>query len=160
VIRSKNQNFTMGGGKNFDGLLARTPDEQSALNQYSDRFRDYCTLGDPICAAGSAPISAYAHLGYFLEHGEEVAGWVAEKAAESKDKASNSPDRVLYDTNFLSSPVPAILLSRNHRHRLRRRLQQPPPRLYLPHNQPRHQPRNRPRNQPPNSRALNLHRTE
>jgi acetylxylan esterase len=84
----------MGGGKDFDGQRAHTPEQQTALNQYSDRFRDYCNQGDPMCAVGSTPISAYAHLGYFVEHKDEVAEWVAGKAVESNDKVSSSSAKV------------------------------------------------------------------
>jgi hypothetical protein len=126
----------MGGGKDFDGQRARTPDEQTALNQYSDRFRDYCNQGDPMCAVGSTPVSVYAHLSYFVEHGEEVAEWVAGKVAQSNDKVSSPPGQVSSGTNHPSSPVTPLSLSRRYllrylpRHPLQRLsrhpLQQPP----------------------------------
>jgi hypothetical protein len=80
VARSKNQNFTMSGGEEYDGMRARTPEQLAALSKYSDRLRDYCHFGDPICAVGSEPVEVMAHLNYFEQHNEEVAAWVAEKA--------------------------------------------------------------------------------
>ena len=88
VVRSRDQNFTIGDGKNFDGRRARTPSQLAALNKYSDRLRDYCHYGDPMCAVGSTPADVYVHLDYFLEHNEEVVSWVAEKAKANNGKVS------------------------------------------------------------------------
>ncbi|UPX20519.1 uncharacterized protein EKO05_0010748 [Ascochyta rabiei] len=86
VVRSKNQNFTVGEGVNYDGTHARAPEHLEALQRYSNVFLDYCHYGDPICAVGSEPANVTAHLDYFLEHNEEVSKWVVGKA---KGKAVN-----------------------------------------------------------------------
>jgi hypothetical protein len=102
VIRSKGQNFTIGPTKDFDGKRAHTPSQLAALNKYSDRLRDYCHQGDPMCAVGSEPVNVYNHLDYFLEHNEEVVAWVAEKAkGESGGQVSQEQP-----STSLSTPSP------------------------------------------------------
>lgn len=88
VIRSRDQNFTVGEGVNFDGQRARTPEQLEALQKYSNVLLDYCHFGDPMCAVGSDPINVTAHLNYFLEHNEEVSKWIVGKA---KGKAVSTP---------------------------------------------------------------------
>lgn len=88
VVRSKDQNFTVGEGVNYDGRRARTPEQLSSLQKYSSVFLDYCHYGDPMCAVGSDPPSVEAHLNYFLEHNDEVVKWVTGKA---KGKAVSAP---------------------------------------------------------------------
>jgi hypothetical protein len=90
VARSKNQNFTMSEGKDYDGMRARTPEQLAALAKYSDRLRDYCHHGDPICAVGSTPVVVMAHLNYFEKHNDEVATWVTEKATGSSQRVSDN----------------------------------------------------------------------
>jgi hypothetical protein len=90
VVRSRDQNFTVGEGVNYDGRRARTPEQLSALQKYSSVFLDYCHYGDPMCAVGSEPADVYAHLDYFLEHNEEVSKWIAGKA---KGKAVSAPSQ-------------------------------------------------------------------
>ncbi|KAH5412837.1 hypothetical protein HBI23_157890 [Parastagonospora nodorum] len=87
VARSRDQNYTIGDGKSFDGTRARTTEQLSALSKYSDRLRDYCHHGDPICAVGSEPVDVAQHLDYFILHNEEVVKWVTEKAIASSPKA-------------------------------------------------------------------------
>jgi len=88
VARSRDQNFTVGEGRPYDGTRARNTEQMAALSKYSDRLRDYCHFGDPICAVGSTPQDVGAHLDYFLKHNEEVASWVAEKATAKPEKAA------------------------------------------------------------------------
>ncbi|EAT79543.1 hypothetical protein HBH56_098600 [Parastagonospora nodorum] len=87
VARSRDQNYTIGDGKSFDGTRARTTEQLSALSKYSDRLSDYCHHGDPICAVGSEPVDVAQHLDYFILHNEEVVKWVTEKAKASSPKA-------------------------------------------------------------------------
>jgi hypothetical protein len=84
VARSKNQNFTVGDGKPYDGTRARTTEQLANLNKYSDRLQDYCHFGDPICAIGSTPQELDAHLNYFMLHNKEVIDWVVKKAKTPK----------------------------------------------------------------------------
>jgi len=84
VARSKNQNFTVGDGKPYDGTRARTTDQLASLSKYSDRLQDYCHFGDPICAIGSEPQELDAHLNYFILHNEKVLDWVVQKAKTPK----------------------------------------------------------------------------
>jgi hypothetical protein len=90
VARSKNQNYTMGAGKSFDGARARTPEQLDGLSKFSDRLRDYCHSGDPICAVGSLPVSVSNHLNYFEQHNAEVLEWVVNKAVGKTETASTS----------------------------------------------------------------------
>jgi hypothetical protein len=64
----------------YDGKRARTPEQLSALQQYSSVLLDYCHFSDPICAPASEPSDVMAHLDYFVEHNEEVSKWVVGKA--------------------------------------------------------------------------------
>ncbi|KAJ4334394.1 hypothetical protein N0V95_009184 [Ascochyta clinopodiicola] len=91
VVRSKNQNFTVGEGLNYDGTHARTPESLEVLQKYSNVFLDYCHYGDPICAVGSQPADVMAHLDYFLEHNEEVTKWVVGKAKGKAVSVSSQP---------------------------------------------------------------------
>lgn len=93
VVRSRNQNFTIGDGKPFDGRRARTPEQLEALNKYSDVLLDYCHYGDPMCAVGSTPESVEAHLNYFLEHNTEVVEWVAKMAKASGQVSGSKPSK-------------------------------------------------------------------
>lgn len=102
VARSRNQNFTIGEGKPFDGTRARTTEQLAALNKYSDRLRDYCHSGDPICAVGSTPVDVGQHLDYFIRHNEEVLKWVTEKAKGTSGKVS--------DGNTASKPSTSTIL--------------------------------------------------
>jgi hypothetical protein len=122
VIRSRNQNFTIGDGVNFDGQRAQTAEELEALNKYSDRLRDYCNYGDPMCAVGSSPWTAEAHLNYFLKYNEEVVDWVTEKAKTSVGKSSDgenssepssslSLSSVVAKTAVVASATSSILMS-------------------------------------------------
>jgi hypothetical protein len=109
VIRSRNQNFTIGDGVSFDGQRARTTEQLEALNKYSDRLRDYCHKGDPMCAVGSTPVNVYVHLNYFLEHNEEVVSWVAEKAKSSSGQVSDGTQPSNPSSSLASSPFSTIL---------------------------------------------------
>ncbi|KAH7070088.1 Alpha/Beta hydrolase protein [Paraphoma chrysanthemicola] len=111
VIRSRNQKFTIGDGVNYDGRRARTPAQLAALNRYSDRFRDYCHYGDPMCAVGSEPANVYVHLDYFLEHNAEVISWISEKAKADTGKAQ--PAQTNGNTNATSSTGAASALTVN-----------------------------------------------
>jgi hypothetical protein len=118
VIRSKGQNFTIGPTKDFDGKRAHTPSQLANLNKYSDRLRDYCHQGDPMCAVGSEPVNVYNHLDYFLEHNEEVVLWVVEKAkAESGGQVSQeqhstpSPTPIPERSSSALTPSSPILAS-------------------------------------------------
>jgi hypothetical protein len=61
-----------------------------ALSKFSDRLRDYCHSGDPICAVGSLPVSVDNHLNYFEEHNAEVLAWVVNKAMGKAETVSTS----------------------------------------------------------------------
>ncbi|KAF1850405.1 carbohydrate esterase family 5 protein [Cucurbitaria berberidis CBS 394.84] len=92
VVRSRDQNFTIGDGKPYDGRRARTPEQLEALNKYSNVLLDYCHHGDPMCAVGSTPESVEAHLNYFVMHNEEVVSQVVKmaKAATSSSDAQSA----------------------------------------------------------------------
>ncbi|EUC30311.1 carbohydrate esterase family 5 protein [Bipolaris zeicola 26-R-13] len=93
VARSRNQNFTVGGGKDFDGTRARTPEQLANLTQYADVLLDYCHYGDPICAVGSEPQDVTEHLNYFVKHNAEVTKWVAGMAKASTGDVSVRPSK-------------------------------------------------------------------
>jgi hypothetical protein len=115
VARSRNQNFTIGDGKRFDGTRARTPEQLAALDNYSDRLRDYCHFGDPICAVGSQPVVVNQHLDYFILHNEEVVSWVTEKAKASTQKVSDdntSTSSVVAKSAAIPTPTPSIMTSK------------------------------------------------
>lgn len=113
VIRSRNQNFTFGDGKDFDGRRARTPAQLSALSKYANVLRDYCHYGDPMCAVGSEPANVWVHLDYFLGHNEEVIPWVVGKAKQGKVSTENpsgttpSTSDPLASTSFIAKSAAA-----------------------------------------------------
>lgn len=93
VVRSRNQPFTIGDGKPYDGRRARTSEQLQALNKYASVLLDYCHYGDPMCAVGSEPANVYVHLDYFLEHNEEVIQRVSKLAkAKNEVSSSNTPE--------------------------------------------------------------------
>jgi hypothetical protein len=116
VARSKHQNFTIGDSQDYDGLRARTPEQMVALSKYSDRLRDYCHFGDPICAVGSTPISVPAHLNYFEKHNEEVLAWVVDKATGKPDKVSddNASTSVAAKSAAGPTPTPSVVATVSH----------------------------------------------
>ncbi|OAL54728.1 alpha/beta-hydrolase [Pyrenochaeta sp. DS3sAY3a] len=90
VVRSRDQNFTIGDTKNYDGKRARTPEQLKGLNQYADVLLDYCHYGDPMCAVGSTPEDVYVHLNYFEQHNDEVVRWVSGMAKASGDVSNDN----------------------------------------------------------------------
>jgi cobalamin biosynthesis Mg chelatase CobN len=116
VARSKNQNFTVGEGKDYDGKRARTPEQMKALSKYSDRLRDYCHSGDPICAPESSPIDVKTHLNYFEKHNEEVLAWVVNKATGKSEKVSDDNTSTATASVAVKSaagptPTPSVIAS-------------------------------------------------
>ncbi|KAF2847476.1 carbohydrate esterase family 5 protein [Plenodomus tracheiphilus IPT5] len=113
VIRSRDTNFTVGDGKPFDGRRARTPEQLSALEKYSDVFLDYCHYGDPMCAVGSTPESVEHHLNYFIQHNEEVTKWFVDMAKANKGTVSNgnTPTRPQSGTSSSVAAKPAATSS-------------------------------------------------
>lgn len=106
VVRSRDQNFTVGDGKDFDGRRARTPEQLSALQKYSDVLLDYCHFGDPMCAVGSTPESVEAHLDYFVEHNAEVITYMVGMAkAATNGHASNGTTPSRPQPSGLSSVI-------------------------------------------------------
>jgi len=93
VVRSRDQNFTVGQGVDYDGTSPRAPDHLKALNAFSDRFLDYCHYGDPICAVGSLPAEVTEHLNYFVKHNTQVVQWAAAMAKASAGDASAKPSK-------------------------------------------------------------------
>jgi len=93
VVRSRDQNFTVGQGVDYDGTSPRAPDHLKALNAFSDRFLDYCHYGDPICAVGSLPAEVTEHLNYFVKHNAQVIQWAAAMAKASTGDASAKPSK-------------------------------------------------------------------
>ena len=85
VSRSRDQNFTVGRGKDYDGTRARTSAQLKALSRYSDVLLDYCHYGDPICAVGSEQQDVNEHLNYFLQHNSEVTKCVDAMAKANSD---------------------------------------------------------------------------
>lgn len=105
MIRSRNQNFTIGDGKPFDGRRARTETQLSALQKYSSVLLDYCHYGDPMCAVGSEPPNVYVHLDYFFQHNEEVIKYLSSVAKAATGQVSSPPSR----PSSGSSAVPSVV---------------------------------------------------
>jgi hypothetical protein len=105
VVRSRDQNFTVGRGVNYDGTSARSPEHLQGLNAYADVLLDYCHYGDPICAVGSEPQDVNEHLNYFLQHNEEVVKWVSGMAKASGDDVSAKPSKPVISQSPSSTSV-------------------------------------------------------
>jgi len=108
VARSKGQNFTVGGGKDYDGTRARTTEQLEDLNQYADVLLDYCHYSDPICAVGSEPQSVNEHLNYFIQHNEEVTKWVAAMAKASDGDASAKPSKPVISSSATATATKSV----------------------------------------------------
>jgi hypothetical protein len=106
VVRSRDQNFTVGRGVDYDGTSARSPEHLEGLNAYADVLLDYCHYGDPICAVGSEPQDVNEHLNYFMQHNPEVIKWVAGMAKASGD-VSEKPSKPVISASSSSTSVPA-----------------------------------------------------
>ncbi|KAG9187185.1 acetylxylan esterase [Alternaria panax] len=106
VVRSRDQNFTVGRGVNYDGTSARSPEHLKGLKAYADVLLDYCHYGDPICAVGSMPQDVNEHLNYFVQHNEEVIKWVAGMAKASGD-VSAKPSKPVIGTSSSSTSIAA-----------------------------------------------------
>lgn len=99
VVRSGGQDYTVEAPKNnefpegenpkdYDGKHPRLPESLEALEAYSDVLRDYCNIGDPVCAQGSPGGDIKYHLDYFDKYSGEAAAWVVEQATGKKPKGS------------------------------------------------------------------------
>lgn len=98
VIRSRGQDYTVeapknsdyhgDSPKNYDGKHPRAEKSLKALEAYSPILREYCNVGDPVCASGSDPWDIKFHLNYFDLYSQEAADWVVSKASGKKIKAS------------------------------------------------------------------------
>ncbi|KAI4638567.1 hypothetical protein J4E93_009867 [Alternaria ventricosa] len=106
VVRSRDQNFTVGRGVDYDGTSARSPEHLEGLNAYADVLLDYCHYGDPICAVGSSPPDTNEHLNYFFMHNEEVIKWVSGMAKSGGD-VSAKPSKPVISQSSSSTSVPA-----------------------------------------------------
>jgi hypothetical protein len=106
VVRSRDQNFTVGRGVDYDGTSAPSPEHLEGLNAYADVLLDYCHYGDPICAVGSEPQDVNEHLNYFMQHNPEVIKWVAGMAKASGD-VSEKPSKPVISASSSSTSVPA-----------------------------------------------------
>lgn len=93
VVRSRDQNFTVGRGVDYDGQSPRTSAQLAGLNAYSSVLLDYCHYGDPMCAVGSTPPDTTKHLNYFVEHNDEVKKWVVGMAKADKEETSAKPSK-------------------------------------------------------------------
>lgn len=77
----------------FDGQHARSDDSLAALSEYSNILRDYCNVGDGVCAVGSEPESLQNHLNYFDLYNQEAADWVVKVASGKKAKVSSTSSK-------------------------------------------------------------------
>ncbi|KAF2124080.1 carbohydrate esterase family 5 protein [Dothidotthia symphoricarpi CBS 119687] len=87
VARARNQNFTIGDGKPYDGRRARTTEQIAALRKFAGVFVEYCHYSDPMCAPASLPQDVMVHLNYFVEHNEEAVKWVVDMAKRGVNDA-------------------------------------------------------------------------
>lgn len=84
VRRTAHQPFTVqNGGQNFNGSAAREGKFATNLLSYTPVLREYCNVGDPICAPGSKDGDISKHLSYFRLYNGEVTEWIRKKARES-----------------------------------------------------------------------------
>lgn len=57
-----NQTYNIGSGSSSTGQHPRTPAMLQLLSRWSEKFRDYCVAGDPLCAQGG---DSGSHRDYF-----------------------------------------------------------------------------------------------
>jgi hypothetical protein len=65
--------------RDFDGKVTRKKESLEVLKGYSDVLREYCHVGDQVCAKDSEPGDIKKHLNYFDLHNEDAAAWVISK---------------------------------------------------------------------------------
>jgi hypothetical protein len=87
-----------------------------ALSKYSDRLRDYCHSGDPVCAVGSTPVTIPNHLNYFEKHNEEVLAWVVSKATGKSEQSSDDSSSTSVAAKSAAGPTPtaSVITSSTH----------------------------------------------
>ncbi|KAH7115086.1 Alpha/Beta hydrolase protein [Dendryphion nanum] len=92
TVRAASTNYTIGGGRAFNGTAARPQRYQNNLAAFAAAgvLREYCNEGDPICAVGSTPSDMSNHLSYFERYTNESVKWVVETVQKNSAKASAS----------------------------------------------------------------------
>lgn len=82
VRRTANQPYTVKGGKDYNGTDPRNGTQLDGLNAFADKglLREWCNIGDPICAVGSSPVDVEQHLNYFKLYDQEAAQWLVRTA--------------------------------------------------------------------------------
>lgn len=90
VHRSAHQPYTFpNGGQDHNGTNSRNATQLAALSDFSPILREYCNIGDPICAPDSEDQSKDNHLNYFEKYNENAATFIVEKAM-SNSTTTNS----------------------------------------------------------------------
>jgi acetylxylan esterase len=85
TVRSAGQNYTVKGGRDFNGTSPRTQEATEGLKPYTGILREWCNKGDPICAKGSEPSNVEFHLDYFFKYTEEASKWIIQTTKTGKN---------------------------------------------------------------------------
>lgn len=93
VRRSKGQNYTVKGGKNYNGKSPRSDEELEGLNKWSSKLREWCNTGDPMCAADSPNQETENHMNYFKLYNDEAAEWIVGRAQGKQVEVKESSTR-------------------------------------------------------------------
>ncbi|KAF2640656.1 alpha/beta-hydrolase [Massarina eburnea CBS 473.64] len=89
VHRSAHQPYSVqNGGQNYNGSTPRSAAQLSDLAKYKDVLREYCNVGDPICAPSSPDQAPVNHLNYFEKYNDDAAEFIVAKA-RGNDSAEN-----------------------------------------------------------------------
>jgi hypothetical protein len=62
--------------RDFNGKETRKKESVAVLKEYSNVIREYCHVGDPVCAKDSESADVRRHLNYFDLHNRDAAAWV------------------------------------------------------------------------------------
>ena len=84
------------GGENYNGTTSRSSEQIAGLDKFSSVLREYCNVGDPICAPDSPNHQAENHINYFDKYIDDATEFIVAKATiksvASDDEISGGDD--------------------------------------------------------------------
>ncbi|RDW80280.1 hypothetical protein BP6252_04918 [Coleophoma cylindrospora] len=103
-----NQTYNVESGSGNQGLFPRSAAELETLSNYSDVFRSYCVLGDPICAGGDIN---EVHWSYFDIYSDDAAAWVKQMLSQNTTTTPSSSASQASTTSSSTKQTTSTLLN-------------------------------------------------
>ncbi|KAI1856692.1 uncharacterized protein JN550_013710 [Neoarthrinium moseri] len=104
VRHTANQPYNYGTGSANDSSNPRGPAEQALLNTYADVWRDYCAIGDPVCAHGNVRED---HTNYFDIYTYGAAEYIV-SLLKAADASSSSATMSATSSSAVSSATLSV----------------------------------------------------